>query len=53
MGLFILSDEEQRLWAIVEPYMVHCKLVDDAPPEVVATNDELTRMAWDWSWAIQ
>lgn len=47
MGLFTLSDEELRLWAIVEPYMVRCKLVDDAPPEVVAANDELTRLTWE------
>lgn len=38
--------EERELWTIIKPYVVNCKLVDNAPPEVVAAADELKRLAW-------
>lgn len=38
--------EERALWAIIKPYVVNCKLVDNAPPEVVAAENELKRLAW-------
>ncbi len=41
------TSEERTLWAIVEPYVVNCRLVDNAPPEVVAASEELQRLAWE------
>ena len=41
------TKREKELWDIVEPYLDGCKLRPDAPPEVVAADEELTRLAWD------
>lgn len=42
------TSEERALWAIIEPYVINCKLVDNAPPEVVAAAEELQRLAWEY-----
>ena len=41
--------EEKDLWEIVEPYIVHAKLREDAPPEVKNAFERLHEMAWDLS----
>lgn len=48
--MYIVDAHEKELWEKVKPYLGNEGLRKDAPPEVVAADKELKKLAWeDWN----
>lgn len=45
--MFIVDPHEKELWEKIKPYLDGCTLRKDAPPEIIAADKELKKIAWE------
>ncbi len=45
--MYIVDENERKLWESVKPYLEGCKLKEDAPKEIIEASEELKKIAWE------